>query len=155
VPWSVCCNECVAVYWSVLQHMCCSVLECVATHVLQCIGVCCNTCVAVYSSVLQHMCCSALECVATHVLQCIGVCCNTCVAVYWSVLQHMCCSVLECVAIKDHLVMRRPHSAHCSLKKNKKISTFSRKKSQNSAIQLFCFTKNLIEVYSHLIFIIW
>jgi len=73
----------------VSRRVCCSVLQCVAGSVLQCVAVCCSVlqCVAVRCSVLQ---CVAVRC---NVLQCVAMCCSAsqCVA--------MCCSVLQCVAV--------------------------------------------------------
>ena len=93
LPW--CDNNCTLC--STLQHVWCSVSQCVAVccSVLQCVAACCSVlqCVALCGSVLAV--CWQCVAVCCSVLQCVAVCCSVlqCVAVCRSVLQ---CSVGRC-----------------------------------------------------------
>jgi len=66
-------SRCVIFDMTIVFHVCCSVLQCVAVccSVLQCVALCC--------SVLQCVAVCVLQCVAVCVLQC-GVWCVACVA---------------------------------------------------------------------------
>ena len=86
-------SRCVIFDMTIVFHVCCSVLQCVAVCciVLQCVTVCCSMCVAV--------CCSM--CVAVRCVVCC-MCCTTspAMSIYDMKLVFQVCRVLHCVAVR-------------------------------------------------------